>query len=163
MDASTFRTLLRHQAGAVSVIAAGRPGGRAGLTATAVCSVSDEPPTVLVCVNKGAGAHDLIGAERSFAVNFLSSGQESIATAFSGRSGLRGEDRFEAGDWTTLVTGAPVLSSCLASLDCRLVDQHTFATHTIFFGAVVDGRVCEVSDPLMYFRGSFRALDSGGH
>ena len=151
---------MRHQAGAVSIIATGAPGSRSGLTATAVCSLSDRPPTLLACVSRQASAHDPIASLGHFSVNLLASDQQDVATTFSGKAGVKGEARFLNADWTVLDTGAPVLASSLASLDCRLVDAHAFSTHSIFIAEVVAGRVRTGAEPLLYFRGDYWDLGS---
>ena len=151
---------MRHQAGAVTVIAVGQPGARTGLTATAVCSLSDDPPTILACVRRTASAHDVIHRLGVFSVNLLASDQQDVAEVFSGSLGVSGEGRFMGDKWTTLVTGAPVLRNALASLDCRLEEQHGFATHSIFIGSVLDGCVRNEAEPLLYFRGDY--WDFGG-
>lgn len=160
MDAATYRSIMRHQAGAVTVIAVGPPGERRGLTATAVCSLSDAPPTILACVHRAASAHDVIHRLGSFSVNMLADDQGDLAHRFSGRTGLQGEDRFAGGAWDLLATGAPILKNALASLDCVLTDTHSFTTHSIFLGQVSDGRVRADARPLLYFRGDF--WDIGG-
>lgn len=160
MLAQSYRAIMRHQAGAVTVIAAGVAGARAGLTATAVCSLSDDPPTLLACVSRKAGAHPVIEAERVFSVNLLAADQQAIADCFSGRTGLKGEDRFGIGHWTANTTGAPILGGALASLECRIEEQHSFSTHTIFVGRVVDGIVVADAAPLLYFRGDYWDLGS---
>jgi flavin reductase (DIM6/NTAB) family NADH-FMN oxidoreductase RutF len=159
MDGALYRAIMRHQAGAVAVIATGSPGKRNGLTATAVCSLSDDPPTILVCVKQTASAHDVIGEAGTFSVNLLAGDQQELAATFSGRTGLRGEARF-TGPWTTMESGAPVLKGALASLDCRLTERHTFATHTIFIGSVIGGTVREEAQPLLYFRGDYWDLQN---
>jgi flavin reductase (DIM6/NTAB) family NADH-FMN oxidoreductase RutF len=158
MDRESYCAIMRHQAGAVAVIAVGAPGHRAGLTATAFCSLSDAPPTILACVNRNASAHDAIQQLGYFSVNLLASDQQDVAACFSGRAGLRGEARFRGQDWSTLVTGAPVLDNSLATLDCQLSEQHSFSTHSIFVGRVMDGRVRAEAAPLLYFRGEYRDL-----
>lgn len=160
MDGASYRALMRHQAGAVTVVAAGAPGARAGLTATAVSSLSDAPPTILACIGRKTGTHDLIGSRAAFSVNLLASDQQAIAERFAGRDGVSGEDRFTGLDWDTLETGAPVLRHALASLDCELVEQHGFTTHTIFIGRVKTGRFRIDAGPLLYFRGDY--WDLGG-
>ena len=155
IEPQAYRTLMRQQAGAVTVIAVGRPGDRTGLTATAVCSVSDSPPTLLICVNRNASAHRKIAAEGAFSVNVLARDQEALALKFSGRAGLEGEARFEAAEWTTAATGAPVLKRAIASLDCELVEEHMTATHSIYLGRVRAGHAREDAEPLIYFRGAF--------
>lgn len=155
MDAESYRALMRHQAGAVTVIATGEPGARAGLTATAVASLSDNPPTILACIQRKSGAHDRIAQIKAFSVNVLASDQQAIAERFAGRGGSRGDARFAGLSWLTLASGAPVLEGALASLDCELIDRHEFTTHSIFIGRVLDGRFRAEARPLLYFRGDF--------
>lgn len=154
MDQAKFRTLMRHQAGAVTIIAVGKAGNRTGLTATAMCSLTDSPPTVLICVNKNASAHAPIKDMGSFSVNVLADDQHELAKRFSTKK-LEGEARFDKKDWETLATGAPVLKHTIASLDCELVSEHEVETHSIFIGRVKDGRFREDAEPLLYFRGDF--------
>ncbi len=160
MDGALYRAIMRHQAGAVTVIAVGLPGRRSGLTATAVCSLSDDPPTILACIRRTARTHDVIHRLGVFSVNLLASDQQGIAELFSGGMGLSGEERFLEDSWTTLVTGAPILRGALASLDCRLEEQHGFATHSIFIGSVQDGTVRAEAEPLLYFRGDYWDIGS---
>lgn len=155
MNTDHYRAIMRHQAGAVAVIACGAANARAGLTATAVASLSDRPPTVLVCVNQTAGAHDAIVKTNAFSVNLLAAEQQRIAECFAGKGGLKGEERFTGLEWDTLATGSPILKGALASLDCELVEQHTFTTHSIFIGHVVHGQFRADAEPLLYFRGDY--------
>jgi flavin reductase len=155
MDSSRYRSLMRHQTGAVTIIAAGRPGARSGLTATAVSSLSDTPPTVLVCVQHRASARPIIVAERCFSVNILAREQQPLAEVFSGKGDLRGEERFATAQWAPLTTGAPIVGGALANLDCELAEEHAFATHSIFIGRVVDGRFRDDGQPLLYFRNDY--------
>ena len=159
MDANSYRAIMRHQAGAVTVIACGTAGARAGLTATAVASLSDEPPTVLACVNRTTWAHDAILRAQAFSVNLLSDAQQEVAERFAGKGGLKGEARFEGVRWRTLATGSPILDQALASLDCELIEQHTFSTHSIFIGRVVAGEFRAAAKPLLYFRGDYWNFD----
>ena len=154
MDTDKFRNLMRHQAGAVTIIAVGKPGQRTGLTATAMCSLSDQPPSVLICVNKKASAHAPIQEAKCFSVNLLAHDQRELATRFSTRK-VEGEARFDAEYWDTMVTGAPTLKGTIATLDCELTAEHAVDTHSIFIGCVRDGRFAEVAEPLLYFRGDF--------
>ena len=154
MDTMKFRNVMRHQAGAVTIIAVGNPGNRTGLTATAMCSLSDQPPSVLICVNKNASAHAPIREARCFSVNLLASPQHELAKRFSTKK-TEGEARFDAHDWEILTTGAPILKNTIASLDCELIGEHTVDTHSIFIGRVQDGRFSEAAEPLLYFRGDF--------
>src|SRR5262245_35926701 len=119
MDMQKFRDLMRQQAGAVTIIAVGEPGARTGLTATAMCSLSDKPPMILICVNRNASAHKPITVAKCFSVNILAKSQLELAKRFSSKQ-LEGEARFDADAWEQLVTGAPILKGSIASLDCEL-------------------------------------------
>ena len=155
MDQQTYRDIMRHHAGAVTIISVGKSGGRTGLTATAFCSLTDDPPTVLACVNRTASAHDLIAKHKSFCVNVLAAAQQDVAMRFAGRVGQQGEERFDEGAWITLATGSPVLEGALANLDCDVVETLDGKTHTIYVGRVRAGRVNGVIKPLVYFKGEF--------
>ena len=155
MDPHHYRDLMRHQAGAVTVIAAGAPGQRAGITATAFSSLSDDPPSILACVNLKSSAHSVIRQMRAFSVNILASDQQHVAERFSGKTGVKGDARFIDLDWSALATGAPVLNGALATLDCELTEQHDFATHSIFIGRVADGQFRAEAQPLLYFRNDY--------
>ncbi len=154
MDSAKFKSLMRHQAGAVTIITVGTPGSRTGLTATAMCSLTDTPPTVLICVNRTASAHAPIRAAKCFGVNILAQDHFDLAKRFSTKI-VEGEARFDADAWETLATGAPALKGALATLDCELADEHEFQTHSIFIGRVREGRFREDAQPLLYFRGDF--------
>ncbi|MFT3799998.1 MAG: flavin reductase family protein [Burkholderiaceae bacterium] len=157
MHATDYRNLMRNHAGATVVIATGSPGSRTGLTATAFCSLSDAPPLILVCVNKSASAHPLILETRCFSVNLLDRGQQDIALRFAGRTGLKGEERFDA-DWTCGATGVPVLRRALANLECELASAHDHGSHSVFVGEVRALAANEHATPLIYFRGDFGGL-----
>lgn len=150
-----FRRAMRHVPGAVAIVAAGDGEGRRGFTATAWCSLSVEPPTLLVCASRSGSAHDTIAALGRFSVNQLALGQRDVAATFSGSGGIAGADRFAAASWSALATGAPVLDGAVANYDCELVGHHSYATHTIFMGRVVATRLDETREPLVYLLGGF--------
>lgn len=154
MDTAKFRNLMRHQAGAVTIIAVGQPGSRTGLTATAMCSLTDTPPMILICVNRNASAHAPIKIAKCFSVNVLATEHSELARRFSTKT-VEGEKRFDEHAWSTMVTGAPILNGAIASLDCELADEHVFETHSIFIGRIRDGQFREDAKPLLYFRGDF--------
>jgi flavin reductase (DIM6/NTAB) family NADH-FMN oxidoreductase RutF len=151
--------VMRHQAGAVTIIAVGDEGNRTGLTATAVCSLTDSPPMVIACVNRNASAHSPIQLAKRFSINMLARDQNELARRFSSKK-LEGEARFDADTWDTLTTGAPVLKNAIANLDCEVAQELSFDTHTIFIGRVMDCRFREDIEPLLYFRGEFWFLQS---
>src|SRR5579872_2077682 len=118
-DAEAFRSGMRHLAAHVCLITTSAPGGdRLGLTATAVCSVSADPPTLLCCVNRQIAPFAAIRESGIFAVNVLGVEDRELAERFA--SEIQGEERFDIGAWTAMSTGAPVLESALATFDCRL-------------------------------------------
>jgi flavin reductase (DIM6/NTAB) family NADH-FMN oxidoreductase RutF len=143
VEPALFREGMSHVVSAVHVITTGGPAGRAGFTATAVSSVSDAPATLLVCMNAGSSSAAHLAQNGLFAVNTLASTQQAVAEAFSGRTGLSGEARFDAGAWTMDDDGLPVLGGAVAVFRCRLTDVHRVATHLVLFGevyAVTPGR-----------------------
>lgn len=158
VDAGTFRQVMREVAAPVAVVASGCPGERNGLTATAVCAVSDTPPTVLACVHRNAQAHDLIVKSGCFSINFLSTEQECVAVQFSGVNGVHGEDRFSVGEWRSGLIGAPLLQDAVCTLECQLASHQSVATHTIFFGELVGGYTRSNARALLYLRGAYRSL-----
>lgn len=139
-----FRDCIARYPSGVNIITTAGPAGRSGFTATAVASVSDDPPTVLVCLNRKSAQNAVVKENRRFAVNLLPAGAEELADIFAGRSGLSGEARFAHGTWTTLASGAPVLATSIMTLDCLLLDLEEVGTHTIFFGTVVGTRLTPV-------------------
>ena len=160
MDANRFRAIMRHQAGAVALICTGKKGDRVGLTATAVCSLTDDPPMILVCVNQGASAHDTIAATEEFSVNLLTERHSELAGIFSGQTDLMGEARFQVKgySWTAHQSGTPRLKGAVANLDCVVTDQQVFSSHSIFIGRVREGSFSAKATPLIYCRGAFSGL-----
>lgn len=136
-----FRDAIARLPSGVSIIATAGPAGRAGFTATAVASVSDDPPTVLVCLNRKSPQNRLMQANAQFSVNLLPKDAVTLANIFAGRTGLHLADRFQHGDWTALSTGAPILGSAIMALDCRLVSHQDVGSHTVYFGQVAASAV----------------------
>ena len=158
MDGQIFRNAMRGFAGAVTIVSTGAVRRRAGLTATSVCSLSDDPPSLLVCVNRNAAAHNRIQAERAFGIAVLNAEQDGVAECFAGRRRLAPEQRFAVGIWHCLATGAPLLRDAVVNFDCELAAEHAFKTHSIFIGLVRDIRQCDGARPLLYLRGGFARL-----
>lgn len=154
-DATDFRAAMRLPATSVTVIAAGQGGSRCGLTASAVCALSDSPPMILACVNLASPALPVIRAGGCFSANFLTDGQSHVAERFAGRTRVYGADRFAEGDWQVLSTGAPVLADALAVFDCLLEREHASPTHAILIGRVRGILQSDASRSLVYSAGSF--------
>ncbi|ABS66461.1 flavin reductase domain protein FMN-binding [Xanthobacter versatilis] len=158
-DASlAFRAAMRKLAGAVSVLTVGTGDERTGLTATSVTSLSVEPPTLLIAVNRGSSSFAPLLKERSFAINVLRPHHQPIADQFAGKGGLKGPARYQGADWTKLETGAPVLADALAAFDCELEDAIERHSHVIVIGRVVASRITESAQPLLYWAGGYRGL-----
>ncbi len=159
-EAASFRDAMARVASAVHVVTTRGPEGRAGLTATAVASVSDSPPTVLVCVARPSRTLAVIEAAGLFCINTLPGDALDLAEIFASRRGIEGEARFGTHDWKPLVTGAPVLSDAVAAFDCRLTAIHDVATHRILIGEVVGlgGAAAAPGSSLIYRQRGFQAV-----
>lgn len=154
-QAEAFRQGMRRLAASVTILTTRLPTGeRIGMTATAVCSVSGDPPTLLCCVNRANATREAFSASTMFAVNVLAAGDEELATRFATR--MEASERFEKGAWTTHVTGSPILETAVATFDCRVVQIIEVATHSIFIGEVVAVRIRgEHVKPLIYAHGGY--------
>jgi cob(II)yrinic acid a,c-diamide reductase len=153
-----YRDAMSRFAGAVHVVTTDGKAGRRGTTVIAACSVSDNPPTVLVCLNRGNEANDLYVNNGVFALNTLAASQQDLANAFSGLTGLSQDERFALAEWDTIATGAPALAEAAAVFDCELVETKDFATHRVHFGRVKGVRIGDSLEPLLYYNREYRAL-----
>lgn len=155
VSANTFKEAMRRLAAGVTIVTTRHGEVRGGLTATAVCSLSVDPPQLLVCVNRTAAAHALIAEGENLCVNLLAHRHRDLAARFAGQTGILGADRFEEGRWGVLKTGAPVLEDALASFDCIVTEKVAASTHTIFIGRVVDVHLRANGRPLLYAGGGY--------
>ena len=138
MSSGDFRGAMRHLAGGVSVITAGRGKDIAGMTVTSVSSLSVDPPTLIVSINRGSSSWPILKRLGVFGVNILTADQLDIAERFTGKDGLKGADRFTGAEWMTRVSGVPLLVGALAAVDCEveeIVERHS---HAIVIGRVLD-------------------------
>lgn len=150
VEASVFREAMSRLGAAVHVITTDGAAGKTGFTATAVCSVSDEPASLLVCLNRRSRSAGVVPVNRVFCVNTLRAGEEEIANMFAGRTGVAAHDRFAAGEWMTLATGSPVLQSAVIAFDCRVTEVKVVASHYVIFGAVEAVRLGQHGRALVY-------------
>jgi flavin reductase (DIM6/NTAB) family NADH-FMN oxidoreductase RutF len=157
-DPRRYRDGMSLVSGTVHVVTTGGPAGRSGFTASAVVSVSDDPATLLVCLNRVSTVGPAIAENRVIVVNTLAARHRPIADMFAGQGGISGEGRFAVGRWSTLVTGAPVLDDALVSFDCRVVDLQNVATHTVIFAQVVGLATALPEPPLLYFGRDYHSL-----
>jgi flavin reductase len=156
--APVFREAMSRLGAAVHVVATAGPGGKAGFTATAVCSVSDAPPTLLVCLNRKSQGGPVLRENKVFCVNTLGADGEALADVFAGRTGLATADRFTAGLWASMKTGAPALSAAVVAFDCRVMEIRAVASHNVIFGAVVDIRLGPAGPALVYHERAYKRV-----
>lgn len=151
-----YKSAMRPFGAAVNIVTTAANGQYHGVTATAVCSVSAEPPSLLVCINRAASIHDQVRASRHFCVNLLAADQVDLALRFSSGDEDARRRRFEGLAVQRLKTGSPMLANAVAAYDCELVETVASATHTIFIGLVAAmHRMPGNSDALMYRDGQF--------
>lgn len=132
-----FRNAMARLGAAVNVVTTDGAAGRAGFTASAVCSVTDDPPTLLVCLNRSSRGHAQFKANGVLCVNTLASDCRALSDAFAGKGGLDREGRFALARWTQLVTGAPVLEeAAVVAFDCRVTEMVEKGTHSVLFAEV---------------------------
>lgn len=148
VDKATYRNGMARLGSAVSVVTTRSGGKRYGFTASAVCSVSDTPATLLVCINRASSSFPAFDGARYFCVNTLMPGQEDISDVFGGKTPA--SDRFAHGDWREGLTGVPVLGNASVSFECELTNAVDEATHRVLFGRVIDIRENEKRATLLY-------------
>lgn len=158
IEPARYRDAMANFAGAVHIITTDGPAGRRGVTVIAACSVSDDPPTILVCLNRENEKNDVFRDNGVFALNTLAAEHQSLSADFAGLTGKPPETRFVAEDWETISTGSPTLKNALAVFDCEVMEAKDFATHRVLFGRVTGLRVGDNLPPLLYHRRAYRVL-----
>ena len=156
VKATDFKNAMALLTTAVHVITTQGDSGTHGFTASAVCSVTDTPPTLLVCMNQAARSHEYFVDNKTLSVNVLGAQHEQLSTAFASK--LSSAERFEQGSWTELATGAPILADALVSFDCEIEDIQQVGTHSIFMCRVVAINQSEQQDSLVYFNRAYHQL-----
>jgi flavin reductase (DIM6/NTAB) family NADH-FMN oxidoreductase RutF/DNA-binding GntR family transcriptional regulator len=150
-DQETFRHVIGHFASGVTVLTTRDVDEDIGATASAVSSLSLDPPMLLVCLNQRSSTQAAIHASGRFAVNILDEDQGNVAERFASS---RGTDKFadlavERGE-----EGVPLLAEALASCECRVAESVVAGTHRVFLADVIRA-VAREGSPLTYFRGKF--------
>ncbi|OLP53898.1 4-hydroxyphenylacetate 3-monooxygenase [Rhizobium rhizosphaerae] len=156
-DKESYRDAMSRLAGHVHIAAVDHAGERRGVTITAACSVSDDPATLLICLNTKNPKNRLFLEAGVFSLNLLGADQLALAQVFSGSEPIEG-DRFDHGRWTKLATGAPVLEDAVAAFDCRIVESRVVATHMVLFGAVEAVVLGQRNPALVYLDRAYRSL-----
>ena len=153
-----FRSAMARLGAAVNIVTTDGPAGRRGLTASAVCSVTDSPPTVLICVNRQSDSNAAFKANGLLCVNILASRHQTLSARFAGRA-ESAEARFGTDHrWIRLATGAPALEDATAAVDCRITQIAEIGTHSVFFAEVVAIRLGEIPEGLIYFGRDFHRV-----
>jgi flavin reductase len=153
----TYRDAMAAMAGAVSVITTMDSGEPTGFAATAVCSVTDEPPTLLVCVNHEASVYAAFSRADRLCVNVLSAEQVHVAKRFGGK--IPQGERFEGSRWTTLFSGSPVLAEAAVAFDCTVKNRVSVGTHDVMFCQVEYVRHQANPSALVYFARGYHEID----
>lgn len=157
LDKNGFRRVMGFLATGVTVVTTALGEKLHGMTANAVCSVSLEPPLILVCVDRRSYTHSILAQSGVFAVNILSEEQEELARLFADRGpaqvkSLRGVP------YSLGATGAPILEDCIAYAECRVVAAYPGGDHTIFLGHVRELKVVREAPPLLFYRSAYEGL-----
>ncbi len=154
-----FRQSMALFPGAVTLITTGQGNGRRGITATAVCSVSDSPPSLLVCVNRKTATCTQISHTGRFSVQLLDDTSDEIAMAFAGARKLEGTAKFGVGQWADTAFAQPRLLTALACLSCRVLTESDSGSHRIFVGEIEEAHLAP-GDALVYARSCFHRLQA---
>ncbi len=153
-----FRAALGRFASGVTIVTTKDADGKLyGLTVSAFCSVSLEPPLILVCIEKTTGSHHALKKSGFFAVNILHESQQYYSDQFASYL----PDKFDGIEFEINENGIPVLKNTLAGLECRLVNAYDGGDHTIFVGQIEKSRISD-GKPLIYFHGNYRKMNNFG-
>lgn len=160
IEATDFKNAMSLLPTAVNVVTTSGVTGSHGFTASAVCSVTDTPPTLLVCMNTTSRSHAHFVENRILSVNVLGAQHEQISNTFASK--LDSEQRFRQGSWTQLVTGCPVLEDALVSFDCEIEDIQEVGTHSVFMCRVIaikqEEQLTQPNDSLVYFNRTYHSV-----
>ena len=156
-----YRNAMARLGAAVNIITTDGPAGRAGFTASAVCSVTDEPPTLLVCLNRSASVYPAFKANGVLCVNVLAAGQQALSALFGGKTPM--DERFAAGRWSRKTTGSPMLDDAAVSFDCRVVHATSAGTHDVLFCEAVAIAIGGAAEGLIYFDRRYHEIAAPPH
>ncbi len=154
----TYREAMARLGAAVNVVTSDGAFGRCGFTASAVCSVTDDPPTLLVCMNRDNAMNAVFKQNGVLCVNTLAASQEALSNTFAGFTGGTMEERFAIAAWDTAVTGAPLLRNAVVSFDCRIAQVTEVGTHSVLFAEVQAIRQGDTREGLMYFSRTYHRV-----
>ena len=158
IERTAYRDAMARLGAAVNVITTDGPAGRLGFTASAVCSVTDAPPTLLVCMNRGSTANEAFKANGVLCVNTLAASQEPLSPLFAGVGDVAMHARFTHATWSALDTGSPVLAGAVVSFDCRIVQVTEVGTHSVVFCEVQALQSGPAHEGLIYFGRAYHRI-----
>lgn len=153
-----FRAAMAHLSAAVNVVTTNGPGGRVGITVSAVCSVTDDPPTVLVCVNQASYTHEIFRINGRVCINVLGAEHEELAMHFAGVTKIPMEERFGWAMWDHDSDDVPVLRDALVALVGRIAGHTVRGSHSVMFVEVERTIVHEDTGGLVYYKRQFHRL-----
>ena len=154
-----FIAAMRQFPAAVNLVTTGTGDGRAGFTASAVMSLTAEPPQIGVAVNRTASAFPQLKANRAFCVNTLAAHHSELARRFAGA--VKGNERFRTGNWSELSTGSPALADAKINLDCIVEREIELSSHVLFIATVQSVRTRDDLKPLLFVEGNWASLLPG--
>lgn len=156
-EVQTFREGMARLGAAITILTTDGPAGKHGMTASAVCSVTDSPPTLLVCINKSNRSHDIIEKNGVIAVNVLGGRHRDLSGAFASKKSE--ETRFAGAEWRTMATGCPLLTDAPVAFDCKITDSNSVGSHTVFFCEVQAMELAETqAETLIWFGRDFHHI-----
>lgn len=158
VDTGSFRAAMARFPGAVTIVTALSGTERRGITATAVCSVSAEPPSLLVCLNRKTGTCAAVRQGGFFNVNLLRGDGGPIAMRFAGFDGATGEAKFSEGQWRSDARGLPLLDEAMVGVSCKVATVMEAGSHTVFIGHII-GLAIRDGDALIYEKSRFNRLE----
>jgi flavin reductase len=156
----TYRDAMARLGAAVNIVTSDGPGGRRGFTASAVCSVTDDPPTLLVCMNRTSDSAAAFLQNRVLCVNVLTAEQQDLSPVFAGYGPNPDGDKFASGTWATLETGSPVLEGASVSFDCKVIQVTDVGTHHVLFCEVQGIATSGAAQGLIYFNRGYHPLSA---
>jgi flavin reductase len=152
----SFRDAMAKLGAAIHIVTTDGPGGRSGFTASAVCSVTDAPPSLLVCLNRGASVYDAVTTNGVLGVNTLGPDHRALSGLFGGKTPV--EQRFAAARWFRGETGAPLLEGAVVNFDCRISQVADVGSHSVLICEIVGLAGLERDDALVYFNRAYHRL-----
>ena len=135
-DKQSYREAMSRLGAAVNIITTSGADGDNGFTASAVTSVTDDPPTLLVCMNRNSKQNELFKRNKVLCVNVLAHEHQDLSPVFAGVGDIPMADRFALSPWRKLTTGAPALETAAACFDCTIDQITEVGTHSVFFCTV---------------------------